>query len=177
MPPEPERSAAPLTTAATAPGERAPLSRAIAYVLATWFGCGRMPRAPGTTGTLGAIPLYLLVRPYGHVAVGVTALVITAVGLWAASVVVAHENAKDPQHIVIDEVAGVLVTLTVAPPTWQALLVGVVAFRVFDQLKPWPARALERGLKGAPGVVFDDVAAGVWGAAVVFLLERIGVLA
>lgn len=138
----------------------------VAHVLATWFGCGHVPYAPGTAGTLGAVPLYLALRPYGHVAVAVAAIVLTAVGVWVASIVASDEGLKDPQIVVIDEVAGVLVTLSVAPPTWSALAAGVVLFRIFDQTKPWPARTAERELPGGWGIVLDDVAAGIWGALV-----------
>jgi phosphatidylglycerophosphatase A len=143
----------------------------VAHVLATWFGCGHVPIAPGTAGTLGAVPLYLALRPYGHVAVAVAAAVLTAVGIWVADIVAKEEGLKDPQLVVIDEVAGVLVTLAVAPPTWGALAAGVVLFRIFDQTKPWPARTAERRLPGGWGIVLDDVAAGVWGALVLYGLH------
>ena len=148
----------------------------VAHVLATWFGCGHVPYAPGTTGTLGAIPLYLLLRPMGHVAVLAAALLITAIGIGVADVVAKDLGKKDPQIVVIDEVAGVLLTLSVAPPTWGALAAGVVLFRIFDQTKPWPARAAERRLPGGWGIVLDDVAAGVWGAAAMLGLKAAGIL-
>jgi len=135
-----------------------------AHVLSVWFGCGHVPVAPGTAGTLGAIPLYLLVRPLGLAAVAATALVVTLVGLWASGIVERRLGTKDPQIVCIDEVAGVFVTWLAAPPTWKGLIVGVVLFRIFDQWKPWPARAAER-LGGGAGVMLDDVVAGVWGAA------------
>jgi phosphatidylglycerophosphatase A len=148
----------------------------LAHVLATWFGCGHVPYAPGTAGTLGAVPLYLLLRPLGHVAVLAAAALLTAVGIWAADVVAKELGTKDPQIVVIDEVAGVLVTLSVAPPTWAALAAGVVLFRVFDQTKPWPARTAERRLPGGWGIVLDDIAAGVWGAVGLVGLVAAGVL-
>jgi phosphatidylglycerophosphatase A len=141
------------------------MTRRIAYVLATWFGCGRVPVAPGTAGTLGAIPLYLLIRPLGPMVVLGTALLLAAVGVWASGHVIAKTGEKDPQVIVIDEVVGVLVTLSASSPTWTSVVVGFILFRIFDQWKPWPARSLE-GLQGGWGVVMDDVAAGAWGAAV-----------
>jgi phosphatidylglycerophosphatase A len=135
-----------------------------AHILAVWFGCGHLPVMPGTWGTLGAIPLYLLLRPLGVGAVAAAAAAVTLVGLWAAGVVERRLARKDPQIVCIDEVAGVLVTWLAAPQTWRGLVVGFVAFRVFDQLKPWPARAAER-LGGGAGVMLDDVVAGLWGAA------------
>ena len=117
-----------------------------AYLLAIWFGCGRVPKAPGTAGTLGAIPLYLLLAHYGGpLAVAAAAVAITAVGVWASNQVVRKLGIKDPQIVCIDEVAG------------------VVLFRLFDQWKPWPARAAESRPEGW-GVMMDDVAAGAWGA-------------
>ena len=140
----------------------------VAYILGIWFGCGRVPKAPGTAGTLGAIPLYLLLAHYGGtLAVAAAAALITAVGVWASNQVVRKLGIKDPQIVCIDEVAGVLITLLAAPANWIGLAAGVVLFRVFDQWKPWPARAAERLPEGW-GVMADDVAAGAWGA--VFLL-------
>jgi phosphatidylglycerophosphatase A len=148
----------------------------LAYALGTWFGCGYVPYAPGTAGTLGAIPLYLLLRPYGPWAVLAAAILSTVVGIWAADIVAKHSGLKDPQLVVIDEVAGVLTTLVVAPPTTLALWVSVALFRLFDQTKPWPARAAERKLPGGYGIVLDDIAAGVWGAVVVLALRAAHVL-
>jgi len=143
----------------------------VAYLLGTWFGCGYVPYAPGTAGTLGAVPLYLLLRPYGGGVVFAVAMVLTVVGIWAADIVAKDSGLKDPQLVVIDEVAGVLCTLTVAPATWPGLVVGVVLFRVFDQWKPWPARAAEKKLPGGYGIVLDDIAAGAWGALVILALR------
>jgi phosphatidylglycerophosphatase A len=96
----------------------------LAYILSIWFGCGRVPKAPGTAGTLGAIPLYLLLVHYsGLPAVAVAAAAITAVGVWASNQVVRKLGIKDPQIVCIDEVAGVLITLLAAPVSW----IGVVA--------------------------------------------------
>ena len=137
----------------------------VAHVLAVWFGCGHLPVAPGTWGTLGAIPLYLVLRPHGVWAVAAAAVAVTLVGLWAAGVVERSLGKKDPQIVCIDEVAGVLITWVAAPPTLLGLIAGVVLFRIFDQWKPWPARRAER-LGGGAGVMLDDVVAGVWGAVV-----------
>jgi phosphatidylglycerophosphatase A len=133
------------------------------YVLAIWFGCGLVPRAPGTAGTLGALPLYLALAPAGPWVVLAAAVLVTAVGVWAAHRVAAALGTKDPQIVCIDEVAGVLLTLAAAR-AWPSVVVGVVLFRVLDMTKPWPARWLERRLPGGWGVMMDDVAAGAWGA-------------
>lgn len=154
---------------------RTPKTR-LAYVLGTWFGCGYVPYAPGTAGTLGAVPLYLLLRAHGPLVVLAVALALTVVGIWAADIVAKDSGLKDPQLVVIDEVAGVLCTLVVAPLTWAGLVTGVVLFRIFDQWKPWPARAAERKLPGGYGIVLDDIAAGVWGAVVIVGLRAARVL-
>ncbi|HXI56627.1 MAG TPA: phosphatidylglycerophosphatase A [Polyangia bacterium] len=145
----------------------------LAHVLAVWFGCGHVPIAPGTAGTVGAIPLYLLLRPHGPLAVFGAAVIVTIVGIWASGIVERRLGTKDPQIVCIDEVAGVLLTWVAAPSTWRGLLVGFVLFRLFDQWKPWPARRAER-LGGGAGVMLDDVVAGAWGAAVLLGVRRLG---
>ena len=147
----------------------------VAHVLAVWFGCGHVPVAPGLAGTLGAIPLYLLLRPRGPGVIAVAAAVLTVIGVWAAERVARRLGGKDPQIICIDEVAGVFVTWIAARETTVGLLAGVVLFRLFDQTKPWPARLAERRLPWGLGIVLDDVAAGLWGAAILLLLRRFGV--
>ncbi len=149
----------------------------IARWLAVWFGCGLVPLAPGTAGTLGAVPLYLLLRPLGLPAVAVAAVVLTLVGVWAASHVARTTGLKDPQIVVIDEVAGVHVTWLAAPLVgWRGVVYGFVLFRLFDQLKPFPARWAERNLPSGWGIVLDDVFAGVWGAGCLLLLRARGLL-
>jgi phosphatidylglycerophosphatase A len=138
----------------------------VAHVLAVWFGCGHLPLAPGTWGTLGALPLYLVLRPHGVVQVACAALVVTLVGVWAANRVVVATGEGDPQIVCIDEVAGVLVTWLGAPSGIWGTLAGIVVFRILDTVKPWPARTAERRLRGGMGVMMDDVAAGAWGAAI-----------
>jgi phosphatidylglycerophosphatase A len=148
----------------------------IAWAIATWFGCGRMPKAPGTAGSVGAIPLYLVAMQGGQAGVAATALGITAVGIWASSVVARELGTKDPQVVVVDEVAGLLITmLPVAHVSWQAVLVGFVLFRLFDSTKPWPIRWFET-LPGGWGIVLDDVSAGAFGACVMAVLQARGVL-
>ena len=81
-----------------------------AHLVAVWFGCGHLPVAPGTWGTLGAIPLYLVLRPHGPLAVAAAAAMVTVVGIWAAGRVERRLGGKDPQIVCVDEVAGVLIT-------------------------------------------------------------------
>jgi len=145
----------------------------VAHLLAVWFGCGHLPLAPGTWGTLGALPLYLLMRPHGRVAVAVAALLLTLVGVWAAGRVVVNRGSKDPQIVCLDEVAGVFITWLGASDTALGCAAGFVVFRVLDQTKPWPARAAERW-PGGWGVMMDDVWAGAWGALLLVGARHLG---
>lgn len=144
--------------------------------LGVWFGCGYVRVAPGTAGTLGALPLYFLVRGGGPVAIVLTAIAVTVVGIWAAGIVADQEKMHDPQIVVIDEVAGVLFALAAAPATLAGIATAVVAFRVFDSTKPFPARRAEKLPRGW-GIVLDDVVAGFQAAAVIGVLRAFGVLA
>jgi phosphatidylglycerophosphatase A len=150
------------------PGEKA------AFWLALWFGCGLFPGAPGTAGTVGALPLYFLLALGGPVAIAAGAVVLTFVGIWAAGRVAIQLDKKDPQVVCIDEVAGVMIALVVAPRTFAGIATAVVLFRLTDQIKPWPARMLERRCPGGWGIVLDDVAAGVWAAVGVLVGRRLG---
>jgi phosphatidylglycerophosphatase A len=154
------------------PSPRAAADR-IAWWISIWFGCGLVPRAPGTAGTIGAVPLYLLIRPLGLPAVALAGGLLTVVGIWASSRVARLCGQKDPQIICVDEVAGVFVTFLGAPAGWKGTLLGVLVFRLFDCTKPFPARACER-LPGGYGIVLDDVAAGAWGAAVLLAAHGVG---
>jgi phosphatidylglycerophosphatase A len=147
-----------------------------AWVIATWFGCGIVPKAPGTMGTIGAIPLYLLVVRGGRAGVAAAALAVTAIGIWAATAVARDLGKKDPQIVVVDEVAGMLVTmLPMADVSWRAILCGFLLFRLFDVTKPWPARRFE-ALPDGWGIVMDDVVAGAFGACVMVGLRAAGAL-
>lgn len=148
-----------------------------ARIVATWFGAGLVPKAPGTAGSLAAIPLYLLLLRFGGpLAHLIATLVVTVVGIWAAGRVEVETGTKDPQIVVVDEVAGMLIALLPGPPSFATIAVAFVAFRVFDSTKPWPVSRLER-LPGGMGIMFDDVGAGILAAGVVLALRWFGVLA
>ena len=143
----------------------------VAHLLATWFGCGKSPIAPGTVGTLGALPLYWIVRRGGWPAVLASACAVTGVGIWAADVGVRETGEEDPQTIVIDEVAGVLFALAAAGGGRTGA--AVLLFRLFDITKPFPARHAEK-LPGGWGVMMDDVVAGLLAAGVLLATRRRG---
>lgn len=132
--------------------------------LAAWGPCGFSPAAPGTVGTLGAIPLFWLLRPLPLWLYLLTLLAFTALAVHAAAIAGRYWKVVDASPIVIDEVAGYLLTMALVPWSWPAALLGFALFRLFDVTKPWPASALDR-VKSGLGVVLDDLAAGAWAAA------------
>jgi len=103
------------------------------------------------------------------------AAVVTLIGIPAATQVARAAGVKDPQFVVIDEVAGQLVALIAVPLAWKTFLVGLILFRVFDILKPPPIRLLERLPEGT-GIVVDDLGAGLYALAVMHLLLHFGLL-
>ena len=146
-------------------------------LLATWFGSGLMPIASGSWGSAAALPFaYLILRAGGPDAgaylLGGAALVVFVVGVWAAGIYARHAGIGDPGAIVIDEVAGQWLTLTVAPPRLIEFALGFFLFRLFDVLKPWPANWADRRVKGGFGVMLDDVFAGIYAALVLWGIER-----
>jgi len=128
--------------------------------LAYGFGSGLSPWAPGTMGTLAAIPLYLLLRPLALGWYLLLLAALTLVGIWACGKTADEMHAHDPSAIVWDEVVGFLLAMTAAPPGWPWLLAGFALFRFFDILKPWPIRELDQRVRGGLGVILDDLLAG-----------------
>jgi phosphatidylglycerophosphatase A len=150
---------------------------ALAKLVATAGGAGYSPVAPGTMGTLVAVPLALATAAWPLWLYGTLCCTIIAAGVVSASAADRAWGTHDSNRIVIDEVAGYLVTVAVANrASWLALALGFVIFRALDVIKPPPARWLDRNLAGGLGVVMDDVAAGVQGALLMLLLAASGVL-
>jgi phosphatidylglycerophosphatase A len=148
--------------------------------VATFFGAGRLRPGPGTWGALATSLLWWLLAshlPSGARLPVIVLLVVlvTAIGIPAATLEARGCGRKDPSHIVIDEVAGQLLTLIACPLEWRALLVGFILFRVFDILKPPPVRMLEKLPEGT-GIMVDDLGAGVYGFIVLQLLLHFGLL-
>lgn len=142
----------------------------LALWLATVLGIGRIPFAPGTFGSIPGLLLALWLHHLGLPWLEAVVIVVTfGVGIWAAGAAERHFQLTDPGPVVIDEVLGMLVTLAFIPVNATGAIVGFVAFRVFDIIKPFPARNLER-LPGGLGIMADDFAAGVWGQIVMRLL-------
>ena len=128
--------------------------------LAYGFGSGLFPWAPGTAGTLAAIPLYLLLQPLPLGWYLGALLLMTLIGVWACGKTARELQAHDPAAIVWDEILGFLLAMTAAPPGWLWILAGFILFRLFDIVKPWPIRVLDRRGRGGLGIILDDLAAG-----------------
>lgn len=129
--------------------------------LAYGFGSGLVARAPGTAGTLAAIPLYLLMAPLPLCWYLLALLALTLAGLWACAKTLRELDVHDPGPIVWDEVLGFLLAMTAAPSGWGWIALGFVLFRFFDIVKPWPIRTIDRRVPGALGVILDDLVAGL----------------
>lgn len=135
-----------------------------ALVLSTWFGSGCLPIAPGTFGTLAAVPLILVLNNFGIWYSAVTLLIVVGIAVWSAGLAQDLLEKKDPSEIVIDEVAGFLLATTFLPFSWLSLGLVFFLFRFFDILKPYPIKHLER-LRGGIGIVMDDLLAGLYACA------------
>lgn len=138
-------------------------------LLAAWGPCGLSPVAPGTAGTLGAIPLAWALGLLGWPAYLVATAALLALGVAAATRAGRYWGVVDASPIVVDEVVGYLLTMAFVPFGWRTALAGFVLFRVFDVWKPWPVSALDR-IKSGLGVMLDDVGAGLYALAGMQLL-------
>ncbi|MFA5592100.1 MAG: phosphatidylglycerophosphatase A [Micavibrio sp.] len=140
--------------------------------IATWFGCGLMHPGPGTWGTLGALPIGLILLVLGGKAALIAGIIlIIPIGLWASARFEAMVETHDNSMIVIDEAAGLWITLLACTLTPLSIILSFALFRFFDILKPWPISWCDKNIGGAKGVMFDDIAAGLFAALTLFLLE------
>jgi phosphatidylglycerophosphatase A len=151
-----------------------------ATLVATFFGIGRLHPGPGTWGSIATVVLWAAVAyelpPSLRTPVAIAlAALITLIGIPAATRVARASGGKDPQFVVIDEVAGQLIALIALPLAWKTFLAGLILFRAFDIVKPPPVRQLEKLPEGT-GIVLDDVAAGIFAFVAVHLLLHFGLL-
>ena len=140
------------------------------YWIAIGFGSGLAPKAPGTFGTLVAVPLYLLMNEllmWQYLAVVALA---TGIGIWICGVAARQMGVHDDPSIVWDEIVGFLITMIAVPPGWIWIVVGFVLFRFFDIAKPWPIRVIDRRVSGGMGIMMDDVLAGVFALVSIHIL-------
>ncbi|MGE4561665.1 MAG: phosphatidylglycerophosphatase A [Rhodospirillales bacterium] len=145
------------------------------YLIATWFGVGRLPLAPGTWASLVTLPIgWHSATWLGPRWLFATVVIIFVVGWWAADVYAHRNDMEDPAEVVVDEVAGQLVVLAVVPIDLTYYAAAFVLFRIADIWKPWPISFAEQRLGGGLGIMADDILAG--GYAAIVLLAAIQVL-
>ena len=131
-------------------------------LLAFGLGAGYSPVAPGTMGTLVAVPLYLLLQPLSLFEYLGVVLGISLLGIWICGEASKEMGVHDHPGIVWDEIAGYLVTMIAAPAGWPWVIAGFLLFRFFDILKPWPICAIDQKVHGGLGIMLDDLLAGLF---------------
>ncbi|MCU7802969.1 MAG: phosphatidylglycerophosphatase A [Candidatus Thiodiazotropha sp. (ex Lucinoma borealis)] len=141
------------------------------HLLAFGFGSGLMPKAPGTFGTLVGIPLYLVIEPLPQSYYLMLVLLAFVAGIWICQKTSDDLGVHDHGGIVWDEIVGYLVTMAFAPAGWVWILVGFLLFRLFDIVKPWPIRWIDRKVDGGFGIMLDDLLAGIFAAVTMALLH------
>ena len=130
---------------------------------------GWQKKAPGTFGTLAAIPVYWLFAKSDSLIYSLLTIFVTVVGVWVCDIAAEKLGEHDFGGIVWDEIAGYLITMWLVPLTWQTIIAGFILFRFLDILKPWPIKWLDRKVHGGFGIMIDDVLAGVFACALLLL--------
>ncbi|MEH6524897.1 MAG: phosphatidylglycerophosphatase A [Sneathiella sp.] len=145
-----------------------------AVIWSTWFWSGLSPKAPGTMGSLAALPVgYVIFLYFGPIVLAVATVFVFFSGWWSCHIYVRETGTSDPGEVVIDEVAGLWIALLVTGGDLILTLAAFLFFRLFDIWKPWPIRWLDHHVKGAFGVMIDDILAGIFAAAAVLLLAQL----
>ncbi|GFO72370.1 phosphatidylglycerophosphatase A [Bathymodiolus japonicus methanotrophic gill symbiont] len=138
--------------------------------LAFGFGSGLARKAPGTFGTLAAVPIYLVLVQANNWVYSIVAVLSSIIGIWICGIAADKLGEHDFGGIVWDEIAGFLITMWFVVFSWQNLIAGFVLFRIFDIFKPWPIRWIDQKISGGFGIMLDDVIAGLMaGLVLVFL--------
>ncbi len=127
------------------------------------FGSGLAPVAPGTFGTMVAIPIYYFISAWSLLSYLLFTIIIFFIGCWTASKTSKTLGVNDHSGIVIDEIVGYLITMALVPFNWWWVVVGFLFFRLFDIWKPWPISVIDQSVHGGLGVMLDDVVAGLYG--------------
>ncbi len=142
--------------------------------IATFGGVGLFPIAPGTLASLVALfPAWGIVRVAGSVALGIAGVLIFSLGVWAAGAYSRDQGIADPGQVVIDEVAALWLILAFLPLDFAAYLLGFLAFRIFDIVKPWPIGWADRNVSGGIGIMLDDLLAGIYALLVTLAAMRL----
>ncbi|KTD04925.1 phosphatidylglycerophosphatase A [Legionella feeleii] len=131
------------------------------YFIAFGFGSGLMPVAPGTWGTLAAIPVYLLLAGQPLIIYLLMTILAFLLGVWVSDKVSQEMGVHDYSGIVWDEIVGYLLTMTMAPVGWGWMIIGFFLFRIFDIWKPQPIRSIDKQVHGGIGIMLDDVLAAI----------------
>ena len=134
----------------------------VAVFLATGFYVGNVPFAPGTFGSLLGLPLCYLVARFQWPAAIMAVLIFTGLAVWVSGDAARTLKRKDPGCIVIDEMAGMVITLIGVPLNPASVIIGFILFRILDIVKPFPIRSIDRRLSGGLGIVADDIVAGIF---------------
>ncbi len=159
----------------------------IPWIIATWFGSGLLPKAPGTWGSLAALPFAFIISvytcPYALLS-GTIALFF--IGIWASDKIEKSAQRKDPGFIVVDEVVGQWIALLPLPFLYSFLdhnffylfsapitVVAFISFRIFDIWKPWPVRNIDKNIPGGLGIMLDDVIAGAYALIVTYAFAQV----
>ena len=140
--------------------------------LATGFGAGLSPRAPGTVGSLVGVAIYLALAGLPLAAYLGVVLVLAVAGVILCERAGRILGVADHPGIVWDEIVGMLITLAGTPPSWQGVVLGFALFRLFDIMKPWPVAAIDRRVRGGLGVMLDDVMAALYALAILQILRH-----
>jgi phosphatidylglycerophosphatase A len=138
--------------------------------LALGFGSGLAPKAPGTFGTLAAIPLFLLLAMLTPLFYLIAVIVMSIAGVYICGKAASDVGVHDHPAIVWDEFVGYFITMFMIPISWQSILVGFLLFRLFDILKPWPISYIDKQMTGGAGIMFDDILAGVFSLLIMQLM-------
>lgn len=138
-------------------------------VIALGFGAGALPKAPGTWGTLVAVPFYFMLQPLSLSEYVAVVAMLFGAGVWWCGKTAQMLGVHDHPAIVWDEMVGFWVTMAAAPAGWLWLAIGFVLFRLFDIWKPWPIHRLDRRVAGGFGIMVDDLVAGLYAALCLFL--------
>lgn len=142
--------------------------------LAFGFGSGLAKKAPGTLGTLAAVPVYWLFAQTNIFVYSLLTVAVTVAGIWICGIAAEKLGEHDFGGIVWDEIAGYLITMWLVPFTWQAMVFGFLLFRIFDIIKPWPIKWVDQRVEGGFGIMLDDVLAGVFAGILVLLFIGLG---
>ena len=138
------------------------LQKNLVLFFATGCYSGFSPGAPGTAGSVIGVALFWLLSPLSFPLYIITVTAFIFLAIWCASRASGIYQKKDPSQVVIDEIAGYLVTMAALPPTWGYIIAGFLLFRVMDIVKPYPIRWIDQNIAGGYGIVLDDVLAGVY---------------